>query len=249
MLSVVSQPKYFSSLYNPILFSFYKSDYALGQLTYLDLYKIASTDIKLTAAANSKTGTLLKSFIKNGNGRGEFIYDISNLLQSTLPSVVVPNATKFQSDASSYVGYYVTGGTISFDANLNQIKTQVFESTVKWAFRAAFALGVNTDTDPYWVDYIRQAKFLTNLPANAELIKDQNQYLYFILPKNPATVNVKLMADINYKSSVATNIVLSENIASTGSVYAYNINPSLYLDASQLENLRKISFWVEHSAG
>jgi hypothetical protein len=244
-ITSITHPRYLQPVNNPVLLEIAASEYAIGDLFYVEVFAVNSKDIAYVQAGVPKAGYFIKDLYRNGNAQGRCTFDLSGILQSMFTASPTPPADeKFQRLLNTYQGYYYKVGTVIFSGN-TLVKTESYVSDVKWAWNGAFSLDVDQDWDAYWFNYDAPVIPLTNAPADSDLAEDQTDFHCFLFSKRYSQANLSLRCAVTFNNGTVQNFTLSNDTVTEAGLYAYNVKPSLHFASNVLPTIMKLSYWVE----
>ncbi|MFD2717899.1 hypothetical protein ACFST9_04185 [Hymenobacter monticola] len=254
IVSVTIEPQLLSAAYNPIRVQITKYPYRVGDLFYVEVYALPSRNARMSG--NSKAGAkLITTLTKNGDASGRCTFDLGNVLASQFSGYNAPEATTMvQKDDTSFIPYYYKIGYIVFDVFNNQVKTEVQESSVLFAVRAALPLhGVKTMMDYLYQFDSEPVDVLTNITNGLERHRNETTFLSFFFARHATATNptLRIRADLNFHSGNAVgqavyNVLVSEVAVSTGGVYVFNVKPDVLLAQPNYSLLRSYSVWLTY---
>lgn len=245
MSFIVKQiPEFIQAAYNPMKVAVYKSNYVIGELFYCDIWTITNKDMQ-NRVTPKITGSLLQTLTINGTGDGNAFFDISSILttvfkQDEYNTPPVLNPLLCQKNESGYVGYFFKLGTISYNAQNQQVKTQEYElPAVQWAVRAApprISTPVNQGNTGNMINYCYRhdgtlVQYATNIPDKTKRNRSEDTLLSFFCPyKDGATGAIlSIRADLVFADNTTDTSYFATTNITTGGLYIANAYPGQFV--------------------
>lgn len=254
VVTVTIEPELLSAAYNLITVQITKSPYRVGGLFYVEVYALPQRNARMSG--NPKIGAkLITTLTKNGDSTGKCTFDLGNVLASQFSGYNAPQSViSVQKDDTAFIPYYYKVGYIVFDVLNNQVKTQVKESPVLFAIRAALPLHGDKTMMEYLYQFDNEpVDLLTNITNGLERHRNEATYLSCFFAKLATATNpkIRVRADLNFHSGTAAgqavySVLVTEEEVATGGVYVFNVKPEVFLAQPNYPYLHSYSVWLTY---
>jgi hypothetical protein len=208
---------------------------------YVEIYTIPNKNLLLTGAG--KTGsTFLTRLIVDTDTTGNATFYLNDALSTAFTTQQLPSNELLQRDTNNYVGYYLKYGYVNYALNNSMGYKKIGETDIRYVLRGVLQENEYLSV----VDYVYGVDYLTHLPNNIEIHKNENTYLPFLLPKVADTGKGILVKGDFYYADNTHDIdrTVASYLINQGGLYLLNSNPALLVDDTTL--LTDFSIWIEY---
>jgi hypothetical protein len=176
-VSLISGPQKYQPVFNPIVFSFYSTDYAACQFNYImDVYVNGEFVIRLKADPEPSDSSPIASI---------GVFRIDEVLRNYVSSTFNPNLVGFSDNPNGILYYYVEirerYNTTTNCIGIPTIGAVAYTSGTFFAWNGALQYDefINYNQDTYQMTY-GLGKFLTSVPNGSMISTDDNFVVNFL---------------------------------------------------------------------
>lgn len=208
---------------------------------YVEIYTIPNKNLLVTGAGKTND-TFLTRLIVDTDISGNAVFYLNDALSTAFTTQQLPSNELLQRDTNNYTGYYLKYGYVNYALNNSMGYKKIGETDIKYVVR-----GVLQENEylPV-VDYLYPVNYLTHLPDNIEIHKNENTYLPFLLPKaNDTGKGVLVKGDFYYSNNTSEiNKTVATYLINQGGLFLLNAKPSLLVDDTSI--LTDFNIWLEY---